>query len=42
MLGKIKSHEHIFSRVLAADPILQKFPPGKEMLEAILKLMEAA
>jgi len=34
--------EHIFSRVLAADPILQKFPPSKELLEAILRLAEAA
>ena len=34
--------EHVFSRVLAADPILQKFPPSKELLEAVLRLAEAA
>jgi len=34
--------EHLFSRVLAADPILQKFPPSKELLEAVLRLAEAA
>ena len=34
--------EHLFTRVLAADPILQKFPPSKELLEAILRLADAA
>jgi len=34
--------EHLFSQVLAADPILQKFPPSKELLEAVLRLAEAA
>jgi hypothetical protein len=34
--------EHIFSRVLAEDPILQKFPPSKELVEALLRLAEAA
>ncbi len=34
--------EHVFSRVLATDPILQKFPPGKELMGALLRLAEAA
>jgi len=34
--------EHLFSRVLAADPILQKLPLSKELLQAVLRLAEAA
>lgn len=34
--------EHVFLRVLAKDPNLQKFPPGKELLESLLRLVEAA
>ena len=34
--------EHLFSRLLAADPILQKLPLIKELLQAVLRLAEAA
>lgn len=34
--------EHLFSRLWATDPILQKFPRSKELLEAMLRMAEAA
>ena len=34
--------EHLFSRLWATDPILHKIAPSKELLEAILRLVEAA
>lgn len=33
---------HLFLQVLAADSILQKFPPGHELLDAVLGLVDAA
>lgn len=33
---------HIFSRLWTTDPILQKFSPSKELLEAMLRMAEAA
>jgi len=34
--------EHLFSRLWATDPILQKFPPSKELFEGVLRLAEVA
>lgn len=34
--------EHVFLRVLTKGPVLQKFPPGKKLLEALLRFAEAA
>ena len=34
--------EHLFARLWATDPILQKIAPSKELFKAILRLAEAA